>query len=157
MINKIRQDDLLFFQTLSHPINCAEILFADFDNLGLWDKEKFGKIRMYQYPMLAFDSLFLADNKLTLQENFDIKNGLAESYNLGGRLTGKTAISIIIDGLVAIFNKTFKWAVISSYDKLHVQEAFEKIILSLENHPIMKMFNAHILRSPTYKITTDTG
>lgn len=157
MINKIKEEDLIFFQTLSHPINCGEILFHDFDNLGMWDKEQFGNIRMYQYPMLAFDSLFLEDPKLSNQDNFDKKNGLAESYNLGGRLTGKTAISIIIDGLVAIFNKTFKWAVISSYDKLHVQETFEKIIIALENHPIMKMLNPRILRSPTYKITTDSG
>jgi hypothetical protein len=56
MINKIREDDLIFFQTLSHPINCGEILFHDFDNLGAWNKEVFGKIRIYQYPMLAFDS-----------------------------------------------------------------------------------------------------
>jgi hypothetical protein len=157
MISKIREDDLILFQTLSHPINCAELLFHDFDNLGAWDKEKFGKIRWYQYPMMAFDSLFLEDIKLSKQENFNIKNGLAESYNLGGRLTGKSAISILIDGLVAIFNNTFKWAVISSYDKLHVNEVFEKIIIALENHPIMKMLNAHILRSPTYKITTDSG
>jgi len=157
MINKITNEDLLFFQTMSNPVNCAEILFSDFDNLGDWDKEKFGQIRLYQKPMLAFDSLFLEDTKLSFQQNFDIKNGLAEGYNLGGRLTGKTHISIIIDVLVAIFNKTFKWAVISSYDKLHVQEAFEKIIIGLENHPIMKMFNTKILRSPTYKITTDNG
>jgi hypothetical protein len=157
MITKISEEDLLFFQTLSHPINCGEILFHDFDSLGSWDKEKFGKIRVYQYPMIAFDSLFLEDPKLSMQENFNIKNGMAESYNLGGRLTGKTAISIIIDGLVAIFNKTFKWGVISAYDKLHVQEAFEKMITSLENHPIMRMLNAHILRSPTYKITADNG
>jgi len=157
MINKIREDDLIFFQTLSHPINCGEILFHDFDNLGAWNKEVFGKIRIYQYPMLAFDSLYLEDPKLSAQENFDVRNGLAEDYNLGGRLTGKTAISIIIDGLLSIFNKTFKWAVISSYDKLHVQEAFEKMIISLENHPIMRMFNARILRSPTYKIVTDNG
>ena len=157
MLSKISKEDLIFFEIMSHPISCAEILFHDFDSLGSWDKEKFGHIRLYQNPMIAFDSLFLEDPKLSAQQNFDVKNGLAESYNLGGRLTGKTAISIIIDGLVAIFNKTFKWGVISAYDKLHVQEAFEKIIISLENHPIMKMLNAHILRSPTYKITADNG
>ena len=157
MINKITEDDLIFFQTLSHPVSCGEILFHDFDNLGAWDTEKFGKIRMYQYSMISFDSLFLADQKLSNQENFNVKNGMAESYNLGGRLTGKSAISIVLDGLVAIFNKTFKWAVISSYDKLHVQEAFEKMIIALENHPIMRMLNSRILRSPTYKITTESG
>jgi len=157
MITKLKEEELMMFQTLTHPISCAEVLFHNFDSLGSWDKEKFGFIRVYQYPMLAFDSLFLEDSKLSKKENHIIKNGMAEAYNLGGRLTGKSMVSIIIDGLVSIFNQTFSWAVISSYDAIHVRGIFEKIIISLENHPIMVLLNAHTLRSPSYKITTDNG
>jgi len=152
MIAKIKENDLKAFQVLSHPISCSEVMFHDFDSLGTWDKNKFGNIRVYQYPMLSYDSLFLEDKKLSKEKNNEIKNNLAESYNLGGRLTGKSIISITVDALICTFNQVYKWAVISSYDKLHVQEIFEKIINCVENHKIFRILNAHALRSPTYKI-----
>ena len=157
MIQKIANDDLIMYQTLAHPIACGEILFHDFDSLGLWDKEKYGKIRQYQYPMLAYDSLFLEDPKLSPEENFKIKNGMAESYNEGGRLTGKSMIAVVMDGLIAIFNKTFVWAAISSYDALHIRSVLEKIIHALDNHAVMKQLNSHSLRSPSYKINVGNG
>lgn len=157
MIAKIKENDLKVFQVLSHPISCAEVMFHDFDSLGIFDKNKFGKIRMYQYVMMSYDSLFLYDPKLSKEKNWKIKNNLAESYNLGGRLTGKSAISIIIDTAVNTFNSVYKWCVISSYDKLHVQEIFEKLINAFENHKILKILNCHSLRSPTYKLNFANG
>jgi hypothetical protein len=157
MIAKIKPDELKVFQVLSHPISCAEVLFHDFDALGIWDREKFGQIRKYQYPMLSYDSLFLYDKKLSKEKNWEVKNNLAESYNLGGRLTGKSAISIIIDSAVATFNKVYNWLVISSFDKLHVQEIFEKLINAFENHKILKILNVHSLRSPIYKLNFSNG
>lgn len=157
MISKIKPEDLKAFQVLAHPISCAETLFHDFDSLGIWDKSKYGKIRPYQYPMMSYDTLFLEDPKLSKTKNWENKNNLAESYNLGGRLTGKTIISIILDWIVTTFNKAYKWGVISSYDKLHVLEIFEKLINCFENHKILKMLNCHPLRSPTYKLTFDSG
>jgi len=157
MIAKIKENDLKVFQVLTHPIGCAETMFHDFDSLGTWDKEKFGKVRAYQYPMLSWDSLFLNNPKLSKEKNIETKNNLAESYNLGGRLTGKSIVSITIDVLVCTFNQVYKWAVISSYDKLHVMEIFEKLINSFENHKIMKILNCHPLRSPTYKLNFASG
>ena len=157
MLTKIKDEELIVIQVLANPVSVAEILFHDFDTLGTWDKEKFGKIRLYQYPMLGYDSLFLEDDKLSKKENFKIKNELAENYALGGRLTGKSIISIIIDSLLSIYNNTFKWAIISSYDAIHVRGIFEKIITALEYHSVFRLLNAHILRSPSYKITIDNG
>lgn len=157
MITKAKREDLIMFFVLSHPISCAEVMFHDFDSLGIWDKNKFGHIRNYQYPMLSWDSLFLENKKISKEENWKIKNNLAESYNLGGRLTGKSIVSIILDVLICTFNKVYKWSIISSYDKLHVQEIFEKLINSFENHKIMKILNCHSLRSPTYKLNFNNG
>lgn len=157
MIAKIKENDLKIFQVLSHPISCAEVMFHDFDSLGTWNKDKFGKIRVYQYPMVSWDSLFLYDTKLSKEKNWEVKNNMAESYNLGGRLTGKSRIAIIIDYAITTFNKCFSWAVISSYDKLHVLEIFEKLINAFENHKILKILNCHSLRSPTYKLNFDNG
>jgi len=107
--------------------------------------------------MLGYDSLFLEDPKLSSKENSNIKNSLAESYNLGGRLTGKSIISIVLDCLISFFNKSFTWGAISSYDALHIRSILEKVIHSLDNHDIMKLLNAHSLRSPAYKINSDNG
>ena len=134
MIAKIKEDELKVFQVLANPISCSEVFFHDFDALGTWDTEKFGKIRPYQYHMLSYDSLFLYDPKVSKEKNNQIKNNLAESYNLGGRLTGKSIISIILDNLVSTFNKVYTWAVISSFDRLHVQAIFERLINAYENH-----------------------
>lgn len=157
MLQKIKEKDLIVFQLLRNPITSVEILFHDFDALGTWDKNKFGTIRKYQYPMLSWDSLFLNDPKLSKDKNQERKNDLAESYALGGRLTGKSIISIILDTLLCTLNEVYKWAVISSYDKLHIQEIFEKLINSFDNHKIMKILNCHSLRSPTYKLNFATG
>jgi hypothetical protein len=148
MINKIDKKELIMFQMLSHPIASGEILFHDFDGLGLWDKSKFGNIRPCQYPMLAYDSLFLYDNKKTTEENNKIENDLAESYNLGGRLTGKSIIFITLDSILATFKQIYKWAVISSYDNLHIKSIIEKLINCFENHKILKHLNCHSIRSP---------
>lgn len=148
MINKITKEELIMFQTLSHPIASAEILFHDFDGFGLWDKNKFGNIRPCQYPMLSYDSLFLYDKKKTADENNKIENDLAESYNLGGRLTGKSIIFITLDCVLATFNQIYKWAVISSYDNLHIKSIIEKLINCFDNHKILKHLNCHSIRSP---------
>jgi len=157
MIAKIKQKELIFFQTLSHPVMSAELLFHDFDALDRWDKEKTGHIRLYQYPMLSWDSLFLYDKKKSPEENWKIENNLAESYNLGGRLTGKSLVFITLDILLVTLKKIYNWAVISSYDKLHVQTLFDKIIHCVENHSVFKLLHAKSLRSPTYKINFNNG
>jgi hypothetical protein len=157
MLEKISIDDLNFFQVMVHPVACAQILFSDFDNLSSFSETDFGQIRNYQYFMLGYDTLLYEDKTKSKKENFDLKNGLSENYNLGGRLTGKTIISIIIDSLISTFHQTYNWAAICSLDALHLRGVFEKIIEVLENHPIFKMLGAHILRSPTYKINTKNG
>ena len=157
MIAKIKSDELKVYQVLCNPISFTEVMFHDFDSLGIWDKEKFGNVRIYQYPMLSYDSLFLYDKKLSKERNWEIKNNFAENYNLGGKLTGKSAISIIADNLIGTFHNLYKWCVVSSYDKLHVLEIFEKLINAFENHKILKIFNCHALRSPTYKLNFSNG
>lgn len=157
MISKITEEELIIMQTLANPIACAEILFHDFDNLGSFSPDKFGHIRLFQYPFLAYDTYFIEDEKLSKKENFQIKNGMAESYNLGGRLTGKSVIFIIVDALIALFKKTFSWGAISSLDKDHVSSIMDKILNALDYHKILKILEAKYIKSPSYKIRTKNG
>lgn len=158
MLPKILDEELLVFETLQNPISEAEILFSNMDNLAEFDLEKSSTVRKYQYPMLSYDSLFFENKDLSKKENFNLKKGMSEGYILGGRLTGKTMIGLIVDCLLAIVNKTFDWGVVSSLDAIHIRGVLEKIINALEYHPLLKnFFDAHILRSPAYKITTKNG
>ena len=157
MISKIKPEELAILQVLSHPISCVEVMFHDFDSLGVWNKEKFGKVRLYQYPMMSFDSLFLYDPKLSKEKNWEVKNNLGEAYNLGGRLTGKSRIAIILDWIVGVWNQVFKWGMISSYDKQHVEEIFDTSIHAYDNHKILKILNCKSLKSPIYKLNFCTG
>lgn len=157
MLPKIKKDELIMFQMLSHPIASCEILFHEFDSLGVWDKDKYGKIRKYQFPMLSWDSMLLYDKKKTLEENQHLEIALAESYNLGGRLTGKSRISIILDVCTVTLKKMFTWCVIASFDKTHVQEIMDTIIQCFDNHKIFKMLHGHSIKSPAYNITFDNG
>ena len=156
MITKIKENDLKVFQVLSHPISCSEVMFHDFDSLGTWNKEIFGHIRIYQYPMLSYDGLFLNDSKLSKEKNWEIKNNLAENYNLGGRLTGKTIISIILDWIIASWNGLYTKGIISSYDRDHVATIFDVLIHCFENHKMMKILNCHSIRNP-YKLDFANG
>lgn len=157
MIAKINKDDLHFVEMISNPVCNAEILFHDFDDLGSYHPNKFGNIRKYQCKMLGYDSMLCPDKKLSEQEFFNLRNGMSESYNLGGRLTGKTRVAIIIDSIVSMINKGFKWAGISSFDAIHIRGVFEPIIAALENHKILKGFKPRIIRSPSYQIRTNNG
>jgi hypothetical protein len=158
MIDKITLEELNVFETLCHPKSCAEILFHDMDDLGSFSKEnEFGIIRNYQIPFQSYGTLFFYDKSLSPKENFKIKKGLSDGYALGGRLTGKTLVELIIDVLIGFFHKTFKWGVVSSFDALHLRGVLEKVIGSLENHAVLKLLNPRPLRSPAYKVTTDNG
>jgi hypothetical protein len=81
MIGNITEEERTFFETMVHLISCAEILFNDFDSLGGYDKDNFGKIRNYQYPMLGYDSLFLECNF----KDYNCLEKLIEYFKLGGR------------------------------------------------------------------------
>ena len=157
MLQKIKKDELILFQMMSHPIASCEILFHEFDSLGVWDKEKFGKVRPYQYPMFAWHSLLLYDKKLTKEENRKLERSLAESYNLGGRLTGKSRCGIILDVCILTIKKMFTWCVIASFDKGHVQEIMDTIIHCFESHKIFKLLHVNSIKSPIYNITFDNG
>lgn len=147
MINKITEEELNLLEVMSNPISCSNILFSNLDILSAFD-ENYSEIRKFQFPMLSFDTLYFDDKDKSKRENFEIKKGLGDSYNLGGRKTGKSIISIKVDSLIALFHKSFTWGVIASLDVLHLRGIFEPIITALENHPVLKLLGVHVKRNP---------
>jgi hypothetical protein len=112
---------------------------------------------MYQIPFVSFSSLAIEDKEKGKKENFKIKKAMADVYALGGRLTGKSIVVIVIDILISFFHKLFNKGVVSSFDSIHLRGIMELVITGLDNHPILKLLNAKSKQSPAYKIRTDNG
>jgi hypothetical protein len=153
MINKITPDELAIFEALANPINCTEILFSDLGSLTEFSKDKYSKVRMYQYPMLSYESLFFENPNLSNKENFKIKKGLGDCVNFGGRLTGKTLIGILVDMTLSVFHKTFKWGITSSCDATKIRGVMETVLSIFDNHPILKEWKCKHKSHPAYLAT----
>ena len=158
LIERPTEEELIIFETLRNPVACASILFHDFDNLGSFSDTEYGDVRIYQYPFLSFDSQYLNDPALSKKENFDNRKGMAEGYILGGRGTGKTLFALIVDCLLATFNKTYKWGIVESCDDDHVKTVMEKIVTALEFHPILRLLETYrnTQRKP-YRVAANNG
>ena len=148
MIEKISQEELAIIETLSHPIAATEILFSNLSNLSEFDDNKFSEVRKYQFHYLSWDTLFFENSELTAKENFNIRKGFSEAYILGGRLTGKSLIGLIVDCILALFHNTFYKASVASADAEKIKRVMEQIFVALEYHPIFKLLNIKVKRNP---------
>ena len=157
MIEKINESELEFMEDFYNPVVLAECLFSDLDNLAVFDKS-YSNIRLGQVPLLSFEYLLDYDKSLSDDKdkcdkmNFKLREGSGNLWCLGGRKFGKTLIAEIVDTLVSMVLLSGEYVGFTSLDHLHIRSILEKIIIALENHPFMKMFNAKINRSPSYRI-----
>jgi hypothetical protein len=157
MISRITSEELQIFETLSNPISFVEVMF---DNLGVlteFTEEKYSKVRLFQYPIISYISLFFENPKLSNKENFKIKKGLGDCVNFGGRLTGKSLIGIIVDVILNTWHKTYTWGVVSSCDAVKVRGVLESILTVFDNHPIFSQLHAKSKSHPAYLVTFDNG
>jgi len=154
MISKITKEELQMFETMANPIGCTEIIFDDLGSLTEFTRDKYSKVRTYQYPMLSFESLFVKDPKLTDKENFKQKKRLGDCINFGGRLTGKTRIGVIVDVCLSVIHKVFNWGIISSCDATKIRGVVETTLIpAFESHPILKEWKIKSKAHPAYLIT----
>ncbi len=90
LLEKIDEEEIFFAECFYNPICNIESLFDNFDNLGSFSPDKFGKIRQYQAPMLSFESMIDIDTPdLDEKEKMNLRKGTGDIYNLGGRNFGK--------------------------------------------------------------------
>ena len=156
MIEKISQEDLILFETLRHPISATEVLFSNLGNLSEFDEKKQCEVRKYQWNYLSWDSLLFENPKLTEKENFNLKKGLSEAYILGGRLTGKSLIGLIVDVILSLMNNTFRKGSVSSADAEKIKKVMEQVFVALEFHSFFKLLNIRVIRNP-YQAKTPDG
>jgi len=96
MLEKITLEELEFCEMLHYPVATVETLFSDFDNLTEFDEEKFGDLRIHQYPFLSFESIIDENVKIKglvrvelEKAQFNLRKGVGDVYNFGARKYGK--------------------------------------------------------------------
>ncbi len=156
VIDKINDQELEIFSILHNPIAATEILFSDLGNLSEFDEFKFSEVRKYQWDYLSWDMLLFDNGTYTEKEFFNLKKGMAETYILGGRLTGKSLLGLIVDATLALFHNTFRKGSVSSADAEKIKKVMEQIFVPLEFHPILKLLNIRVIRNP-YQAKTPAG
>jgi hypothetical protein len=157
MINKISATELNIFETLANPVSFIEVSFDDLGSLTEFTEEKFSQVRLFQYPILSFETLFYSNPELSNKDNFKIKKGLGDCVNFGGRLTGKSLLGIIVDCVISTWHKTYRWGAVSSCDAVKIRGVMESIITVFDNHPIFKQLHAKSKSHPAYLVTFDNG
>lgn len=103
MLEQISEEELLFIESLTDPICMSECLFHDVDAMGLYDEEKFSRLRIGQFPMLSFEYAIDDDPKLNEKDNFRLKEGAGNLWCFGGRKFGKCTS---IDSLITLSDGT---------------------------------------------------
>ena len=158
MIPTLSKEEFEIAELLFNPIALAECLFHDFDSMGIFDNEKLGHIRLYQYSLFSYEYLLANDPKLSDKANFKLREGAGNMYCLGGRKFGKTLCVEIIDILISILLLSGENVGFSSFDALHIRGVLEKVIQILELHPFFdKILEPRINRSPNYRIYLKSG
>ena len=156
MIEKISEEDLIIFELLRNPVASTEILFSNLGSLSEFDEDKFSEVRKYQWNYLSYDQLLFDNKELSEKEFFNLKKGMSQTYILGGRLTGKSLIGLIVDVVLALFHNTFHKGSVSSADAEKIKKVMEQVFVPLEFHPILKLLNIRVIRNP-YQAKTPSG
>ena len=158
ILEKIKEDELQFMERFYTPQCLIESLFHNFDNLASFDKEKFGSLRVYQYPLISSEALIDTNIKgLTEKEKFSLRKGAGDTFCFGARKFGKTMcveeLDLVNDGLTSPGEPV----AFSSVDLIHIRAVLDKIKKAFEDHKICKLWKRRITGAPDYKIELKTG
>lgn len=158
LTEKITEEELDFMESWHIPRCLIESMFNDFDNFSEFDENKFGNLRIYQFPMVSYEPII--DEKLeglSEKEQFRLRKNAGDVYNLGARKYGKTCITEKVDILLSMLNDDGFWCGCSSIDTIHLRGVLDDIKPAVENHPILKDWKSIIRTSPHYKIKLKNG
>lgn len=149
LTEKIKKDELEFMEVWNNPIALSESLFNDFDNLGDFDKEKFGRIRLYQLPFMSYESMIDTEVEgLSEKEQFQLRKNVGDCYNLGARKYGKSLITIKLDIVLSALNDSGLLSGFYSIDEKRLRGILDPVKLAMEYHPICKLWEMKCTYKP---------
>jgi hypothetical protein len=112
------------------------------------------KVRLYQIPMLSYDTVLVEDYKLTPQQNFERRVRVGTVLLISARNIGKTFISLVGNILKALVSYSGLEMTISSYDEMHVDRVCNEVRDFLTNHPFYKIYKKAIRAGSDYTMET---
>jgi hypothetical protein len=158
LIEKLNEKLLEFMECWHTPRCLIESLFNDFDNLGEFDKEKFGSLRLYQYPFPSYESLI--DEKLpnlSIKQQFKLRKGVGDCYAFGARKYGKTLCVEKVDIPISMLNDDGFPVAVSSTDAIHLDGVLDEVKEAVDNHPIVSLWKRTAKKSPKWRIVAKNG
>jgi len=163
LLEKLNLEELEFCEAWHTPEILIECLFNNFDNLTQFDEERFGNIRNYQIPMLSQEPLYDFDamqeyHSLSDPETFELRKNVADIYNYGARLFGKTLVTELLDVPISMLHDDGYPCGFTSLDLIHLRGVLDTIADALKRHPILKEWLSGQIRAhPNYKMTAKNG
>jgi len=159
---KIKESELSFIEAWHTPRALAECLFSDFDNLTEFKKDKFGKLRNYQRPMLSDEPLIDFETTakyhgLDEKQAFELRKNIGDIHNMGARKFGKTLITEKLDVPISMLHDKGFWVGFSSIDGIHLRGVLDIIKGAMESHPVLRSWKKIIRTAPNYKIIAKNG
>ena len=156
LLEKITKEELSFMECWYNPVCQAECLFSNFDDLGSFDEKELGNIRLYQFPFLSYESIIdIEIEGLTEKEKFQLKKNVGDIYNLGGRLYGKSLITLKIDiSLSALYDDNL-WGAFYSIDEKRLRGILDDVKTAFEYHPIFKIWDIKCSFKPAIMILVE--
>lgn len=157
LTSKLTEQELQFCESWNHPQTLMECLFHNFDDLGSFtEEEKFGELRLYQFPMISYESLidFEATAKyhnLSEKETFNLHKNVGDCYNFGGRRFGKSLCSLKLDMAISALNEDNLWSAFCSIDEKRIRGVLDSVAQAMHYHPIFKAWNFRCLYKPEIK------
>ena len=146
---KIKEKELAFMECWHTPRCLAETLFADFDNFGEFEDEKFGHLRLYQLPFPSYEPMI--DSKmpgLSEKEQFKLRKGVGDINNLGARKYGKSLITLKLDIVLSALHDDGWWTAFYSIDEKRLRNVLDTAKLAMEYHPVVKMWGVRCTYKP---------
>jgi len=158
ILEKLNEEEIQFMEMWHYPIAMIESLFSNFDSLSEFEEDKFGELRLYQFPFPSYESLI--DEKvegLDEKDQFELRKNVGDNYSLGARKYGKTLCCEKLDIPLSMLNDDGWWTGCASLDAIHLRGVLDAIKPAIDNHPILKLWKLRIRTAHPYKIEAKNG
>ena len=152
-------EELEFCELLfGNPKAFTECLYSERGNFVKWLEDgECIKVRLYQIPMLTYDTVLEDDYSLSALQNFSLRVKAGSKIVLCGRRIGKTFVSLVANMLKALIVYSGLEMSFASYDEQHVNKPLDQVKDYIRFHPFFKCFKKTTKGHPEYTIETLNG
>ena len=135
---KLSEDELFFLECFYNPKCMVECLYPK-GAMNTWlEGEDCITVRTYQIPFLAYDCCIEDDDRLSEQENFEIRIAIGTRYIILGRRLGKSFLALIGNMLLKLIHYSDKELTMAAHDEKRVNKILNKVRDFFIGHPFFR-------------------